>query len=95
MKSGFIILFAVLLSGCAMSEHHAKLSPQQVVSLVKQAMPPLQHRDSYSYSLNHENGGWRVYISSIGPVTGADIDYLVGVATVRDSDGKVDFIKKP
>ena len=40
-------------------------------------------------------GGWRVYISSIVPVTGADIDYLVGVATVRDSDGKVDFIKKP
>ena len=96
MKTSFIVCLAFILVGCGTSPKKASLTAEQARTIAMEVLPPPPTNSVYS--MTFADGYWQV---AVVPVTKKDgrVDFssatniLHSVATVRDSDGKVEVIR--
>ena len=88
MKIFSIIICAFLLAGCSRTAPKTALTESQACLLAMKEFPP----SNDGYVAHFAYGIWHITtISTTNPAPSAPIE----VATVRDSDGKVEIVKKP
>jgi hypothetical protein len=96
MKTSLIVCLALVLVGCGTSPKKASLTAEQATKIAMQALPPPPTNSAYSVSL--AGGYWQVVVIPVSTKDGR-VDFssatnvLHSVATVRDSDGKVEVIR--
>ena len=91
MKIPSIIVCAFLLVGSGCAQPKPTMTNRQAIAAAMKELPP--SADVVAYSTRFEAGVWQV--SLIHDVLSTNISHAVLVAAVRDSDGKVELIKKP
>ena len=88
MKLPSIFICAFLLVGCARTEPKTALTEKQACLLAMKEFPPSKDM----YAAHFAYGIWHITTIS---TTNSNPTAPIEVATVRDSDGKVEIVKKP
>jgi hypothetical protein len=66
------------------------MTSHQVLDLVVKELPPTKSGDAFSTEF--KDGAWQVFL--LHDAFSTNVGHAVMVATVRDSDGKVEIVKK-
>ena len=91
MKIVSIIVCTACLAVCGCSHPKPTMTNRQVLDLVVKELPQAKSGDSFSTEF--KDGAWQVFL--LKDAFSTNVGHAVIVATVRDSDGKVEFVKKP